>query len=98
MKVKARGCDTVTLGRVDVDVRYLEQISDAEQTMALAYLARSVLERAVGGVRTIAEAVRLADALLDEHGWEPFCGSCVPCGLARPRSQELAAVLNRYRG
>lgn len=98
MKVKARGCDTVTLGRVDVDVRYLEQISDAEQTMALAYLARSVLERAVGGVRTIAEAVRLADALLDEHGWEPFCGSYVPCGLARPRSQELAAVLNRYRG
>lgn len=98
MKVKARGCDTVTLGRVDVDVRYLEQISDAEQTMALAYLARSVLERAVGGVRTIAEAVHLADALLDEHGWEPFCGSYVPCGLARPRSQELAAVLNRYRG
>lgn len=98
MKVKARGCDTVTLGRVDVDVRYLEQISDAEQTMALAYLARSVLERAVGGVRTIAEAVRLADALLDEHGWEPFYGSYVPCGLARPRSQELAAVLNRYRG
>lgn len=98
MKVKARGCDAVTLGRVDVDVRYLEQISDAEQTMALAYLARSVLERAVGGARTIAEAVRLADALLDEHGWEPFCGSHVPCGLARPRSQELAAVLNRYRG
>ena len=98
MKVKARGCDTVTLGRVDVDVRYLEQIADAEQTMALAYLARSVLERAVGGVHTIAEAVRLADALLDERGWEPFCGSYVPCGLARPRPQELAAVLNRYRG
>lgn len=98
MKVKARGCDTVTLGRVDVDVRYLEQIADAEQTMALAYLARSVLEGTVGGVRTIAEAVRLADELLDEHGWEPFCGSYVPCGLARPRPQELAAVLNRYRG
>ena len=98
MKVKARGCDTVTLGRVDVDVRYLEQIADAEQTMALAYLARFVLERAVGGVHTIAEAVRLADALLDERGWEPFCGSYVPCGLARPRPQELAAVLNRYRG
>ena len=97
MKVKARGCDTVTLGRVDVDVRYLEQIADAEQTMALAYLARHVLEEAAGGTRTIAEAVRLADALLDERGWEPFCGSYVPCGLARPRPQELAAVLNRYR-
>lgn len=97
MKVKARGCDTVTLGRVDVDVRYLEQISDAEQAMALAYLARSVLERAVGGVRTIAEAVRLADALLDERGWQPFCGPYVPCGLARPRPQELAATLNRLR-
>lgn len=98
MKVKARGRDTVTLGRTDVDVRYLEQIADAEQTTALAYLARHVLEEAAGGTRTIAEAVRLADALLDERGWQPFCGSYVPCGLARPRPQELAAVLNRYRG
>ena len=98
MKVKARGRDTVTLGRTDVDVRYLEQIADAEQTTALAYLARHVLEEAAGGTRTIAEAVSLADALLDERGWQPFCGPYVPCGLARPRPQELAAVLNRYRG
>lgn len=97
MKVKARGRDTVTLGRTDVDVRHLEQIADAEQTAALAHLARFVLEEAAGGTRTIAEAVRLADALLDEHGWEPFCGSYVPCGLARPRPQELAATLNRLR-
>lgn len=97
MKVKARGRDTVTLGRTDVDVRYLEQIADAEQTTALAYLARHVLEEAAGGTRTIAEAVRLADALLDERGWQPFCGSYVPCGLARPRPQELAATLNRLR-
>lgn len=97
MKVKARGRDTVTLGRTDVDVRYLEQIADAEQTTALAYLARHVLEEAAGGTRTIAEAVRLADALLDERGWQPFCGPYVPCGLARPRPQELAATLNRLR-
>lgn len=97
MKVKARGRDTVTLGRTDVDVRYLEQIADAEQTTALAYLARHVLEEVAGGTRTIAEAVRLADALLDERGWQPFCGPYVPCGLARPRPQELAATLNRLR-
>lgn len=97
MKVKARGRDTVTLGRTDVDVRYLEQIADAEQTTALAHLARHVLEEAAGGTRTIAEAVRLADALLDERGWQPFCGPYVPCGLARPRPQELAATLNRLR-
>ena len=97
MKVKARGRDTVTLGRTDVDVRYLEQIADAEQTTALAYLMRHVLEDAAGGTRTIAEAMRLAGALLDERGWQPFCGSYVPCGLARPRSQELAATLNRLR-
>ncbi len=97
MKVKARGRDTVTLGRTDVDVRHLEQIADAEQTTALAYLARHVLEEAAGGTRTIAEAVRLADALLDERGWQPFCGPYVPCGLARPRPQELAATLNRLR-
>ncbi len=97
MKVKARGRDTVTLGRTDVDVRYLEQIADAEQTTALAYLMRHVLEDAAGGTRTIAEAMRLAGALLDERGWQPFCGSYVPCGLARPRPQELAAALNRLR-
>ena len=35
---------------------------------------------------------------LEKKGWEALCSSYVPCGLAKPRIQELFASLNRYRG
>lgn len=97
MKVKAHGCDTVSLGKAEVDVRYIEQITDSEQTLALGYLMRFALERFGDGRHTIEEAVSSTFDSLDERGWQPFSGSYVPCGLARPRKQELFAALNRLR-
>lgn len=98
LKVRAHGRDTISLGHEDIDVRYLEQIVDGEQTAALGQLMRYGFERLANGGRTVAEAVDETFSLLDSEGWEPFCGSYVPCGLARPRPQELFAAFNRFRG
>ena len=38
------------------------------------------------------------ETLFEKKGWQAFCSGYVPCGLARPRTQEIYAVLNRYRG
>ena len=97
-KVKTFGRDSFSLDRETVDLRYVEQLADGEQTAGLAYLLRYCLEQAVDGRRSLTQVVDLAWNTLKKQGWEPFCSSYVPCGLAKPRKQELFACLNRYRG
>ncbi|MDD3253209.1 MAG: ABC-ATPase domain-containing protein [Lachnospiraceae bacterium] len=98
VKIKTFGRDSFSLDRETVDLRYVEQLADAEQTQALAMLLRYALEQTADGKKTLRQVVQILFDTLDKKGWEPFCSSYVPCGLARPRVQELFACLNRYRG
>lgn len=98
MKVKAFGLESFSLDKENVNVRYLEQLVDSEQTAALAYLLRFGLEQVLDGRKTVQQVVRVIMDTLDDKGWEAFCGPYVPCGLAKPRIQELFACLNRFRG
>ena len=98
MKVKTFGLDSFSLDKETVDVRYVEQLNDFEQTNGLAYLMRYGLEQALDGKRTVRQVVDLLMDTLEKKDWEPFCSSYVPCGLAKPRRQELFAALNRFRG
>lgn len=98
MKVKASGLEEISLDRETVNVRYLEQLADCEQTTGLGYLLRFVLEGVLDGRKTVQETIRLTMKTLEEKGWAAFCSPYVPCGLAAPREQELYACLNRFRG
>ena len=98
MKVKVFGTESFSLDRENINVRYLEQLSDSEQTTALAQLLRFGLENVIDGRRTVQESVNMIYETLNTKGWEPFCGSYIPCGLAKPRIQELFACINRFRG
>ena len=98
MKIKTFGRDSFSLDKETVDLRYVEQLADSEQTNALAHLLRFGLEQTIDGKRTVRQIVQTIYHTLEEKGWEPFCSSYIPCGLAKPRIQELFACLNRYRG
>lgn len=98
MKVKINGLESFSLDRETVSVRYLEQLADSEQTAALAYLLRFGLEQAQDGRRTVRQTVEMIRKTWETKGWEAFCGSYVPCGLAAPRVQEIYACINRFRG
>lgn len=98
MKIKVSGVEAFSLDKETVNVRYLEQLTDSELTTALAYLMRFCLEQVMDGKRTVQETVQIALQTLEKKGWDAFCGSYVPCGLAKPRVQELYACLNRWRG
>ena len=98
MKVKTMGRDAFSIDKELVDLRYVEQLADSEQTSALAHLLRYGLEQVIDGRKTIQQIVEILWELIEKKGWEPFCGSYVPCGLAKPRKQELFACLNRFRG
>lgn len=97
-KIKTLGKDMFSIDRETVDLRYAEQLADGEQTAALAYLLRFALEQGTEGKKTMRQTVELLWKTLETRGWEPFCSSYVPCGLAKPRKQEIFACLNRYRG
>lgn len=98
MKVKTFGKDSFSLDKETIDLRYVEQLADSEQTSALAHLLRYALEQVIDGKRTVRQTVQILADTLEKKGWEPFCSSYVPCGLARPRRQEIFACLNRFRG
>ena len=97
MKVKVFGKDSFSLDKEMIDLRYVEQLADSEQTCALAYLLRYALEQSEANL-TVQETVEHLIDLFTYKGWTPFCSSYVPCGLARPRVQEIYACLNRFRG
>lgn len=98
MKVKTFGRDSFSLDKETVDLRYVEQLADSEQTSALAHLLRYALEQVIDGRRTTRQIVQILSETLEKKGWDPFCGSYIPCGLAKPRIQEIFACLNRFRG
>lgn len=97
-KIKTFGKDSFSLDKETIDMRYVEQLADSEQTNALAHLLRFGLEQVIDGKKSVRQTVQLLADLLDKQGWEPFCSSYVPCGLAKPRRQEIFACINRFRG
>lgn len=98
MKTKAFGLESFSLDKESVNVRYLEQLTDPEQTLALAVMMRYGLEQVMDGKKSVQQTVEMIWNTLEKRGWEPFGGAYIPCGLAKPRIQELYASLNRFRG
>ena len=98
LKIKVHGTDGFLIGKQDVDLRYIEQLIDTEQTAALGLLLKYALEKLADGSRTIDDIVKyLADQL--KHRGLSFLseGSYIPCGYAMPRIQEIYSCFNRYR-
>lgn len=98
MKVKAYGKESFSLDKSSVNVRYIEQLADSEQTLTLAYLLRDIIEKRLDGKKTVQDIVRETMKQLDGEGFSMLSDGYIPCGMAMPRIQELYACLNRYRG
>lgn len=96
--MKTFGRDSFSIDRETVDLRYVEQLADSEQTTALAYLTRYTLEQLADGRKTLRQIVTELQKRIEAKGWDGLTGSYVPSGLAKPRKQEIFAALNRYRG
>ena len=98
LKVRASR-DEVSVGEGGADLRLVEQIVDAEQAATLAQMARVALSHGLlDGRRSMGEVVEAVYEEWRRGGWETLDEHGTPaCGLAMPRSQELAAMLNRWR-
>jgi predicted ABC-class ATPase len=91
---RGRGLDTIELGRERVDLSYLEQLAEAGQTEAAARIIGGwVASGEVRGMRDLLLAELASGNALDSlggHGGHPG-------EMSLPRSQELAAAINRIR-
>lgn len=98
VKLKAMGTSELMLCRECVELRYLEQLKDQEQTLALAYLLRYVEKKLFDGKKSLEEIGMLLEKQLREQGMESlFERGDTIASLARPRKQEIMACINRYR-
>lgn len=98
VKLKAMGTSELMLSRECVELRYLEQLKDQEQTLALAYLLRYVEKKLFDGKKSLEEIGMLLEKQLREQGMESLFerGETI-ASMARPRKQEIMACINRYR-
>lgn len=97
VKTKVMGRDGFSINHETVDLRYAEQIADAEQMAALAGILRYIL-REQKGRATVQMLADQIERILRTKDVETFIDGEARCGFARPRRQEIFLMLNRYRG
>ena len=98
LKMKTMGKDSISISREVIDVRYVEQLMDTEQLASLGYMLKYMQIHFFDGKHTLTQAVDALWDVLQKKGIAAVCeSSYLPCGLARPRKQEVFACVNRYR-
>lgn len=99
VKIKAMGKDGIQMNRETIELRYVEQIVDAEQTNVLGYLVKYAEQNLFDGKKTIQQVVDAMEQKMERDGLASIAeSSYLPVNFAMPRKQEIFACLNRYRG
>ena len=91
LKLKAQGTSELSLNYDMVELRYLEQLRDSEQTMALAYLLKYMELSLMDGRRSMTELADLIEKQLDERGLESLFASGGAASSARAAAAREAA-------
>ncbi len=98
IKMKTMGKDAFSINRDTVDLRYVEQLVDSEQTTALSYLLKYAQLHYCDGRRTLQQVVQELSKLVNSNGLDALAeGGYLSANLAMPRPQEIFACFNRYR-
>ena len=99
VKIKQFGKDSFSIGRENVDLKYVEQILDSEQTTALAYCLKNLLEEMERKEQDVDICVEKVWDQIQKQGLASLCGgSYLSVSMAQIRKQDIYACLNRYRG
>ncbi|MCD8364348.1 MAG: ABC-ATPase domain-containing protein [Clostridiales bacterium] len=96
IKTKVMSTDGFSINHETVDLRYLEQLVDSEQTAALAGMMKYYMTK-VSGPATVKRLAELLARQMRQGGLEAFMDGYAYCGMAEPRVQEIYAMLNRSR-
>lgn len=95
-KIKVMGTDGFLFGKKQVDLRYLEQITDGEQMLAIARALEYLCCRHGGQKMKITDLVDSIEVLLEQKGLSGLCDGNVIPNMAMPRRMEIIGCINRY--
>lgn len=99
VKIKQFGKDSFSIGKDTVDLKYVEQILDSEQTTSLSYCLKNLLEQMERREQDVDKLVETLWRQIQSRGLASLCqGSYLPVNMAQIRKQDIYACLNRYRG
>lgn len=96
-KIKTMGTDGFQINKETVDLRYLEQITDGEQMMAIARLLDGILRKYENQTIRLSEVLDQIMEDLDMKGFAGMPGGESLSDMAMPRRYEVAGCINRYR-
>jgi len=99
IKIKQSGKDGFSIGKENVDLKYVEQIMDYEQVTTLSYCLKELIGQMEVKGTDAGTAVEQLWERIQEKGLASLCpGSYLPVSMANVRKQDIFACLNRYRG
>lgn len=98
IKIKTLGRDGFMLNHETVDLRYVEQLIDAQISTCLGQIIRKFEESEMDGKKTVGKLIHELMVSIEKEGFLAICGKEIPGNLAMPRKQEIFACINRYRG
>ena len=93
---RAKGRETIQVGKETIDLRGVSHLVDASQTQGIARALDHVL-RSADGYRSLADAIDVAVEKLEVSNEITSEITRHPGRIAAPRALEVAAALNRYR-
>ncbi|MCH5268759.1 MAG: ABC-ATPase domain-containing protein [Lachnospiraceae bacterium] len=96
-KIKVMGTDGFSINKQNVDLRYLEQITDGEQMMAIGKLLDGILKTFAGKKITLSKVLDTVMDELDSKGFAGMPGGQGFADMAMPRRYEVGGCVNRYR-
>lgn len=98
IKMKTLGKDAFSINKDTIDLRYVEQIADAEQTTALGYALLYAKLHLMDGEKDLGTVADELIQMIERKGLSAILDSkYVKSNLAMPRKQEIMAAMNRYR-
>lgn len=96
-KLKVMGRESLMLGKEQLDLRYLEQLADREQTQTLGDLLKYAKEQYSGKTTDLTALMESLIRKLEKEGIGSVSGQKeIPAGMAMPRRQEIYACFNRF--
>ncbi len=99
VKTKTFGTDGFMIDREEVDLRLLEQVVDREQVECLVSILEYLDRKVFDGNKNIAMAINEMLNSIEKRGIKAILkGDRIPGNLVLPRTVEIYAMLNRYRG
>lgn len=97
-KIKTRSLETITYGESSIDLSYVEQLVEYNQTHALGAILEYMAKNIIDDKHSLKECTQILYKKIEKEGLTVLSGCSGYSGsLALPRTYEVCSMINRYR-